>query len=335
MKNPLITIVMPAKNTALFLTECLDSILIQTYINWELLVVDDNSTDTTISILENYAHKDNRIQVFKNKGVGIIDALRLAYSYSKGDFVTRMDADDVMAKNKLEVMLNQLQDNGIGFLATGLVNYFCEGEIGEGFKRYEEWLNNLSREGLNFDEIYKECVIPSPCWMLHKSDFDKAGAFNADIYPEDYDLAFRFKEINLKCIPTDNELHHWRDYSERTSRTDVNYADSSFIDIKVHYFLKSAHQKNKNLVVWGAGKKGKRVAELLVEKNIPFSWICDNPKKIGKEIYNKKMLPFQDLDKIENSQSIITVANSVAQEDIVNFFIKREKDPMKDYFFFC
>jgi len=78
MKNPLISIVMPAKNTALFLAECLDSILLQSATNWELLVVDDNSTDTTFSILENYAQKDNRVQIFKNKGSGIIDALRIS-----------------------------------------------------------------------------------------------------------------------------------------------------------------------------------------------------------------------------------------------------------------
>jgi len=150
MKNPLISIVMPAKNTAVFLAECVDSILSQTYTNWELLVVDDNSTDVTFSVLEDYQKQDKRIQVFKNTGSGIIDALRLAYSKSNGDFITRMDADDVMAPLKLETMLTALQKAGTGFLATGLVSYFCDGEIGGGFKKYEEWLNQENSSKLCF-----------------------------------------------------------------------------------------------------------------------------------------------------------------------------------------
>ena len=326
---------MPAKNTALFLAECMGSILAQTYTNWELLVVDDNSTDTTFSILEDYRKQDKRIHIFKNTGNGIIDALRLAYSNSTGEFITRMDADDIMHVDKLNTMLIALQNKGKGYLTTGLVKYFCDGEIGAGFKRYEEWLNSLSTIGTNFEEIYKECVIPSPCWMLHKSDFEVAGAFNSDLYPEDYDLTFRFKEAGLKCIPTNQVLHYWRDYATRTSRTDENYADCSFIDIKLHHFLRLDYQKEMNLVVWGAGKKGKRVAELLLKEGIAFHWICDNPKKIGKDIYNQKMLPFQDLDKIENPQSIITVANIDAQQEIVNYFSVRNQVAMKDYFFFC
>ena len=69
---------MPAKNTALFLAECFDSILLQSTTNWELLVVEDNSTDITFSILEDYRKQDKRIHVFKNTGNGIFDALRIS-----------------------------------------------------------------------------------------------------------------------------------------------------------------------------------------------------------------------------------------------------------------
>lgn len=335
MKQPLISIVMPAKNADKYICKCIDSILAQVYIDWELLVVDDGSIDDTYLLLKSYSIKDDRITVFINNGKGIIDALQLAYINSNGSYITRMDADDIMHPNKLKTMQNSLQESGKGYLATGLVKYFCDGEIGAGYKRYELWLNNLSRLGTNFTEIYKECVIPSPCWMLHRSDFELSGAFTSDIYPEDYDLVFRFKIARLKCLPTSEVLHYWRDYSVRTSRTDPNYADSSFIDIKALYFLKMDYQTDKNLVLWGAGKKGKRVAELLLNSNIPFQWICDNPKKIGKDIYGKRMLPFQELDSIDTPQSIITVANSNAQQEIESYFIKRNQVAMRDYFFFC
>jgi glycosyltransferase involved in cell wall biosynthesis len=335
MENHLVSIIMPVKNTAQFLEQCLDSILNQTYQYWELLVVDDGSTDESLSVLKSYSEKDSRVKVYSNDGKGIIDALRLAYSKSSGEFITRMDSDDIMTENKLEVLSSNLTNKGEGNLSVGLVKYFSENKLGEGFKKYEAWLNNLILKGDCFGEIYKECVIPSPCWMVYRDDFERCDALRPNRYPEDYDLTFRFYINGLQPIPCDKVLHHWRDYVTRTSRTDDNYADNTFIAIKADYFLSQEYDKTKNLVVWGAGGKGKALAQILIKKEIDFYWICDNPKKIGKHIYDKEMLPVSELENIENTQSIVTVANTKAQEEIKNYFGKLNQKAMQDYFFFC
>ena len=335
MQKTLISIVMPVKNTSEFLNECLDSILKQNYTNWELLAVDDGSTDNSMAILNEYALKDNRIKVFSNIGSGIIDALRLAYSKSAGELITRMDSDDVMSREKLQVLSDNLLNAGKGNIAVGLVKYFSEDGVGEGFEKYEKWLNSLTVSGNNFEDIYKECTIPSPCWMVYREDLNKCGAFNPNRYPEDYDLTFRFYINNLKSVPCNKVLHHWRDYPTRTSRTDEHYADNTFLEIKTDYFLELEYDKQKNLVVWGAGGKGKVLAQKLINQYIEFYWICDNPKKIGKHIYDKELLAFEELDSIENSQSIVTVANPIAQKEIRAFFEERGQQSMKDFFFFC
>ncbi len=334
-KNTLISILMPVKNTELFLKECLNSIVNQTETNWELIVIDDYSTDNSFLILREYALKDKRIRVFKNSENGIIEALRLAYSKSKGNFITRMDSDDKMSLDKLEVLKSNLLKSGSGHIALGLVKYFSEKELGDGFKNYERWLNGLISTGTNFEGIYKECAIPSPCWMVFRKDFELSEAFNPNYYPEDYDLAFRFYKNELKPIACSKILHFWRDYATRTSRTDPYYADYTFLEIKLKYFLDLDFDKNKKLVIWGAGNKGKNIAKKLLEKNINFYWICDNPKKIGKHIYEQEMLPFTALKHIKNSQSIITVANSTAQEKIIYYFDKLNYRVNRDYFFFC
>ena len=335
MQKALISIIVPFKNTEHFLDACLQSILDQTYTQWELLIVNDNSTDTSNAIVQTYVDRDSRVQLYKNEGNGIIEALRTGYKHARGTFITRMDSDDLIAIDKLERMQQSLLVHGPGHLALGLVQYFSKAGIGNGYKRYETWLNNLTSKGTNFDEIYKECVIPSPCWMVYKSDFDRCGGFNSDIYPEDYDLAFRFFKQGLKCIPTNDVRHHWRDYEVRTSRIDAHYAENSFLELKVNYFLELSKSKKKHLILWGAGNKGKKVAHLLIEKEIPFEWVCDNPKKIGKNIYGKFLKPFEYLNTLSNFQSIITVANHVAQVEIVQYFQKRKMTAMNDYFFFC
>ena len=72
MKQPLISILIPFKNTELFLRECINSIINQTYSNWELLIIDDHSTDKSYDLVEDYANKDKRIKLYKNDGSGII-----------------------------------------------------------------------------------------------------------------------------------------------------------------------------------------------------------------------------------------------------------------------
>lgn len=335
MQNPLVSILTPFKNTEVFIEDCLKSIINQTYTNWELLIIDDNSTDSSYNIVDSFAKKDSRIKLLKNSGNGIIDALKLAFKSSKGELITRMDSDDIMQPNKLEVLANNLLRFGKQHVAIGLVNYFSEDGIKAGYKNYETWLNKLTKTGSNYTEIYKECVIPSPCWMIFRSDLVACDAFNPNTYPEDYDLAFRFYKHNYKCIPCNEVIHNWRDYSSRTSRTHVHYAENHFISLKLHYFFELDYNPNKTLVIWGAGNKGKVIAKTLIKNDIAFEWICDNPNKIGRDIYGKIMHPFSFLKTVKNPQSIISVANQSAQKEIGMYLKSMHKINDKDYFFFC
>ena len=335
MVQPLVSIIIPFKNTEPYLQECLDSVLAQTYQTWEIIAVNDHSTDESLQIVQEFASRDARIKVFENSGSGVIYALQTAYAQSSGTFITRMDSDDIMTPDRLQTMTDALLKHGEGNVAVGQVKYFSHRGISDGYDRYEKWLNGLTEKGSNFSEIYKECVIPSPCWMVYRTDFDACDGFNPHRYPEDYDLTFRFYEARLNIIPCDTILLYWRDYDHRTSRTSEHYAQNYFLDIKLHYFLKLDHDPKRPLVVWGAGFKGKKIAKSLIKQQIEFDWICDNPKKIGKKIYGKTLLPFQELAKIGSSQSIVTVANEEAQQEIKNYFKKLGLKHMTDYFFFC
>lgn len=332
---PKISILIPAKNAGKYLHDCLNSIIEQTETDWECVVVNDNSTDDTLAIFEEFAVKDERFTVLSNPKSGVITALRLAFAKCSGELIHRMDADDIMPKHKLATLKQLLVENGKGHVATGKVKYFSETTLGDGYKKYEAWLNRLTETGSNFSELYRECVIASPCWMVFRSDFEKCGGFDSDIYPEDYDLVFRFYEIGLKCLPCDEVLHLWRDYSVRASRTSDLYADNRFLDIKCFYFLKLNFDENRSLVVWGAGRKGKAIARYLIDKNVSFHWLCNNPKKIGKDIYGVLMQPENYLEMLDNPQVIVAVANHEEQAELKKYFHEKGMETMKDYFFFC
>lgn len=326
---------MPVKDTSRYLDTCLDSIRGQDYPYWELLAVDDHSTDCSLEILSRHADADTRIVPMTNMGRGIIDALNTGYEKSSGTYITRMDSDDYMPAHKLVTMLGQLVASGTGRIATGLVKYFSEAELGQGYQSYQDWLNGLSRKGNNFDELYKECPIPSPCWMVHREDFERASAFRSYQYPEDYDLCFRFFQSGLSVLPTTEVLHYWRDHGLRSSRTHEHYADNSFIRLKMHYFLKIHRDKHCTLVVWGAGNRAKTIAKHLITAGEHFDWVCNNDKKIGKDIYGICLQPVR-LDLLRKDvQIILTMANKEEQLAVKREIAHLNLQVNKNIFWMC
>ena len=325
---------MPVFNEENFIESCIESIKKQSFQDWELIAVDDFSTDQSKRILKKHAASDPRIHYFSNTEKGIIPALKLAYSKTKGTMITRMDADDIMPMLKLQSMIAHLTKNGHGYIVTAKVEYFSDGQLGNGFIKYQNWLNRLCEKNNHFDHIYKECVIPSACWMAYKSDLNKISAFTTSQYPEDYDLAFRFYKAKYEIASLNDTLHLWRDHPARASRNDPNYANQNFFPLKLKYFLELDYDPSKALIIWGAGKKGKALAQLLQEASIPFHWISNNPNKIGKEIYGLKVQPIEILEEMKLKQTIICISdrNFVAEK---NNLYRNYNLNFQDIFEFC
>ena len=332
---PLVSIIMAVKDTEPYLPDCLDSILNQTYRNWELIAVNDHSTDRSPQLLEEYANKDSRIKVFQSERQLLIPALQEAYKHVKGTLINRMDSDDKMPDYKLELLVEEWKKYGKGTVIAGGTEHFVdEGKVGDGFRRYEAWINEVARRGAHYEEIYQECVIPSHSWIIHRDDFDRVGAFNPEVYPEDYDLCFRFYSERLKIIGLDKVLHYWRDRSDRISRTWECYKDNRYFDLKLRYFYQLDRDQSRPLVLWGAGKNGKDMAKLLLAKGDTFHWVCDNQKKIGKHIYGVLMEDFSIIPKLNNPQIMIVVTSPNDKIAIKNQLTVWRKDPVKDYWFF-
>jgi glycosyltransferase involved in cell wall biosynthesis len=113
MTNIKFTIITPTFNREVLLQRTIKSIVAQTFDNWELLIIDDGSTDNTEEVVKNYLY-DSRIQYIKKKNTGGADSRNVGASYAKGDFITFLDSDDEALPNWLEVINSQLQaDTGI------------------------------------------------------------------------------------------------------------------------------------------------------------------------------------------------------------------------------
>lgn len=326
---------MAAKDTAPYLKDCLESICSQSYQNWELIAVNDHSTDETEAILQSYAKKDSRIRVFNSRRKKLIPSLKEGYKHVRGELINRMDSDDKMPADKLESLVGAWLDYGKGHVIAGGTEHFVEqGEVGGGFLRYEAWLNEIARTGNHYQHIYQECVIPSHSWITHREDFEAVGGFNPEVYPEDYDLCFRFYAGQLTVIGIDKVLHFWRDRNDRISRTWEEYKDNRYFSLKLRYFFQLDRKKKRVLIVWGAGRNGKDFVKALLSYEKDLVWVCDNERKIGKDIYGIRIDHYQKVFELKDPQILLVLSSPHDKAVAKKMLNDHGKKPVLDYWFF-
>lgn len=148
MGQPLVSILIPTFNSEKFILESIRSVQNQTYANWEIILVDDCSTDGTLNIVAELALKDSRIhysKLDKNSGTGV--ARNSAVAAAKGQYIAFLDADDLWKTNKLELQTNFLQINNLPFTFSF---YDCIDEEGKSLNRRVEAPINLTYRQLFF-----------------------------------------------------------------------------------------------------------------------------------------------------------------------------------------
>lgn len=279
MATPLVSILMPAYNAQRYLEDCICSVVAQDFKDWELLVMDDFSTDSTFETLEKFARSDSRIRIFRNTDKGIIPALSAAFSKAKGAYITRMDADDLMPATKISDLYKRASLSK-KTIATGCVQYFSEKLVSAGYTRYQNWLNEVLRDNSFPESIYRECIVASPNWMVHRSCFEDEIDLNSLNYPEDYDLVFKWYLKGFEFSGVPRLTHLWREHPERTSRNSEIYQQESFFRLKTNYFIKLEVKPNEKIQLIGTGKKGKFVAAILRENQIQFDWFEYQKKEL-------------------------------------------------------
>lgn len=197
--NPLISVLIPTYNVEKFVEEAVESILNQTYINLEIIIVDDCSTDNTYEILIRLSKKDDRIRLFRNiRNLQIVDTLNFALTKIRGSYVARMDGDDVYEVNRIETLLRYLIENpSIDLVGS---NVIVINEVGMQLHRskYPEF----------HDQIVKLSHYVSPVlhiWLAKANIYIDVGDYRIP-FVEDYDFI-------LRCIDSGKKLANQQDYS--------------------------------------------------------------------------------------------------------------------------
>ena len=268
----MISILLPFKNAESWIDACLKSIREQDYADWEVLAVDDGSEDQSTKIAKRFCQDDARFKLFANKGVGILPALQTAFQNASGNYVHRMDADDLMPPGKLSKLNALLKDAPDRTVATGCVTYFSEKSVSPGYQKYAHWLNDRCKKKDHWNHIYRECVIASPNWLAKTEDIRAIDGFNQLVYPEDYDLVFAWYRNGFQIKCTTDVTHLWREHPARTSRHSPYYQQPAFFSLKLHHFIQNELVEGENLALVGINQKAILTASFLLKKRINFQW---------------------------------------------------------------
>ena len=317
--NPLISFIVPTYNVSRkYLSECLDSLLNQTYSNFEICIADDNSTlAETIETLKEYEKKDSRIKVVYRQENGMISkASNTAMGIAKGEFIVLVDNDDAIEKEALYYIVDVLnKDNSIDMIYTDEDKIDFKG-------RYMEphFKADFSPETLmSVNYICHLCC-------LRKSIVDEIGGFRSQYDgSQDYDLFLRFTEKTDRIYHIDKVLYHWR----QTATSTAGYlGNKSYAYVAGKKALEDA-LKRRNLK--GKVLENPRVSTYLVKyenDNELVSIII--PMKDKANVTKRCIDSLYDKCTYKNFEIILVDNNSIEKEtfDMINYY-KNKYDNFK------
>jgi len=234
---PKISVIMPVFNGEKYLKDAVQSILSQDFIDFELLILNDGSTDNSLKIAKTYTC-DPRVTVFELNRVGLVSALNIGLEKAKGEFIARMDADDISLPNRFSVQLSYFENNSmLGVLGCG--NYLVnENLVFSGFGFYP----HDKKFGIN-DRLKKGNFLCHPGVMFKKSLIKDLGPYSKFFhFAEDYELWARYSLHTL----IDNTVEKLLIYRQHDSNISfINYPHQAMTaEIISFMYTKNKHIEN-------------------------------------------------------------------------------------------
>jgi len=297
--NPVVSVIMPCYNAVETLDETIRSLLQQSLDEFEIIAINDGSTDTTLRSLRTWSNRDKRIRVLERAHAGIIPALNAGLAECIAPLVARMDADDIAHRDRLAKQIEFLDENPEIAVVSCLVQGYPPEAVGQGFQIYFNWLNSLITPEAIAREIYIESPLAHPSIVMRKSWLEEVGGYQEHGWPEDYDLWLRLHLAGAKFAKVPEVLLSWREHPGRLTRTDSRYSVENFLRAKAYYLCQGLIKERDAVILWGAGQMGRRLSKHLLREGAPLAAFIDiDPKKIGRERRGRPILPPSDLPKL-------------------------------------
>lgn len=346
--QPLISVVLPTYNGERYIKESIESILKQTYMDWELIIVDDCSTDNTLDIIRQYEKSDDRIHIIHNKiNQKLPAALNIGFKATKGEFLTWTSDDNVYHEKALDVMKRELEQNSnIYMVCAEMINIDEDG-------------TETGVVGLNEgSELFFNNIIGA-CFLYRREVLQDIGEYDTELFlVEDYDYWLRIAECYGEIKRIFEPLYFYRRHKQSLSQTKTEViarqklklrdkhieilvdkfrndasmicrlyfdymergGDVSKIEKRVFRILPNLRPdkqelNGKKVVILGAGGIGSQAARLLGDRAIAFA--DNNVDKIGTYKDGLPIISFRDMAEAQDSIQIMIAVSSLYIHELI------------------
>ena len=332
--QPVVSVLLPFHNAAETISECIDSILNQSLAEFEVLAIDDHSTDDSVLMLQRYG--DVRIRIINNPQRGLVSALNTGLAYCNAPLVARMDADDIMYPERLKKQYEYLRSHPDVVLVASRARKFPQASILNGYREHMRWQNSVLSDADIRNQIYIESPFAHPSVMFRRDSIMSAGAYRHGTFPEDYELWLRLMHQGYRMEKLSEVLIDWRESEKRLSRVSDNYSREAFDTIRAEYLSRDARIQHKKIAFWGAGRKTRQRASHLIHKGYgPHVWIDVDPKKIGKRIHGIDVVApgwLQQVSQTGNKPFVLNYLTSHGARDAARDFLQQHGYTMGEDF---
>ena len=313
---------MPLRDARVHLSQSMQSICAQSLENFELIVVDDGSTDDSPQFVEQCAQHDARIRLFRRPARGIVAALNYGLAQARSNYIARMDADDIMHPQRLATQLDYMQARAELSLLACCVHAFPDSAMGAGMREYMRWQNACIDEQQIHQQLYIESVFTHPSVMFRRDRIVALGGYRDGDFPEDYELWLRLAAAGEAMAKLPQVLLNWRQHEHSLSRHDARYSRAAFDRLRAQYLAQDSRLDcARDIVIWGAGRRTrKRCEHFFSHGHRVTAWIDIDPRKIGQHyggvpVYGKDWLA-QDSLLSQRPYVLVYVTNHGAREEI-------------------
>lgn len=282
--TPVVSVVVPVRDGERFLGPALSSLGRCRTPALEFVLVDDGSRDATPELLGAFARADGRVRLCTLPPMGLVAALNAGLAVSRGTFIARFDADDVVHPDRFHRQVSLAEAQGLDVVGTG-VRCFPTQRIGRGLRRYEAWQNGLVHHDEFLRDRFVESPLVHPSVLMRREVLLDVGGYRDEGWPEDYDLWLRLLNAGARFGKCPEILTFWRDHPERFTRTARACNADRVLACKVAHLLAGPLAGAERIWIAGAGDDAKALARALVAAGrAPEAFLDINPRRIGQRI---------------------------------------------------
>lgn len=307
----MVSVILPVRNAVATIARAVTSVQRQTLQEWELIVVDDGSTDGTREWLRAAVRDESRLHLVEQSPQGLVAALNAGLAATRGALIARMDADDECHQERLARQAAFLETHPAVGLVSCLVGFGGDEVVSAGYALHVAWVNSLVTAEQIALSRFVESPLAHPSVMFRRELVERHGGYRSGDFPEDYELWLRWLEAGVAMAKVPSELLTWHDTPGRLSRTDPRYEPEAFFRVKAGYLAREvgrilrmsrapAARRDDSpcpeVWIWGAGRHTRKRAALLADHGVRIAGYIDvDVKKTGKVVGGVPVIGPEDL----------------------------------------